>query len=238
MSQLHELLEQLRKDAGLRPTDISRQIGRSPSYWRKLMETKSTPGSDTLARLARVLGVNVSVLMSATDGERPGGQAPASDGGRNAVQEVSQPIPAPFIANLPRDLPVLGTASGSVFGATGGAWQLTGDPIDYLRRPPALLGATEAYALFVENSSMSPRYEPGEPVYVHPRQPPRPGDDVIIQVLIGAHQEAETFIKRLARLNSQIVECRQFNPEQTIEFPRKFVQVLHRVIPPKELMGF
>jgi phage repressor protein C with HTH and peptisase S24 domain len=188
-----------------------------------------SPRSDTLAALAKALETTEQWLLR---GDETSAVAP------KPTRNLSDPMPVPDVRSLPRDLPVLGTASGSVFGNVGGAWQLAGDAAGYIRRPPMLAGVNGAYALYVENDSMLPKYEPGDPVYVHPKQPPRGGDDVIIQVLASEHAEPETFIKRLIRQNGQTVVCRQFNPLQDIEFTRKYVQVLHRVVPYRELMGF
>lgn len=242
MGTFHDQLEIFRENAGLSPRALSLRVGRSESWYRKLLDQKGIPRGDVLSSLADALGVTVEDLVASDSTPNDAVVKLRADSSRESQlgpsRQVSEPMPAPDIRSLPRNLPVLGTASGSIFGNVGGAWQLAGDPVDHIRRPPVLAGVTGAYALYVENDSMLPKYEPGDPVYVHPTQPPRGGDDVIIQVLTSEHAEPETFIKRLIRQNGRTVVCRQFNPLQDIEFTLKYVQVLHRVVPYREIMGF
>jgi phage repressor protein C with HTH and peptisase S24 domain len=82
---------------------------------------------------------------------------------------------APVPVVVPRDVPVEGTAAG---GHDGG-FIFEGGTIDYLRRPPRLMGIPSAYALYVLGDSMSPWRRNGEPVYVHPGQPPQIRDRVV-----------------------------------------------------------
>lgn len=231
MSQLHELIEDLREKAGIRPTELSRQIGRSPSYYRKLMETKGTPSSETLARLARALGVEPNVLLSPSN--EPD-ELPVVTPTPNAV---SAEVQLPARNSMPRDVPVFGTASGSIAGAQEGAWQMTSDPVDWVRRPPGLISARDAYALYVENSSMEPRYPPGELIFIHPGRPPRTGDTVVVQIQHAEHAPIETYIKILVRRTNGDLICRQYNPEAEIRFTGTTVKSVHRVLSMADVVG-
>lgn len=230
MAQLHDLLEEVRERNGIRPTDLSRKIGRSPSYYRKLIETEGTPSASTLASLATALDMNVDLLIAASVG---GQSITAAE--PPARGDVSEPIAIPNVRDLPKDVPVFGTASGSVSGDNDGAWQLGTDPVDYVRRPPGLLSTKIAYALFIENYSMVPKYEPGELIYVNPVITARPGDYVVIQVQHNEHAEREAYIKRLVKNTSAGIICEQFNPAKNITFPAH--ALVHRVMPTSELMS-
>ena len=232
MSQLHDLLEKHRREQGLSPTEVSRAIGRSPSYFRKMLETKSIPGGETLMRLARVLNVDIDVLNAAVSG-----QEDAVDTIKPTPNAGPADVTLPYRSDMPRDVPVFGTAAGSAMGAKNGAWQLSGDPIDYAGRMPGLVSARDAYGLYVENSSMEPRYPHGELVFVHPGKPVRPGDPVIVQTQSHEHAPPETYIKILVRRTAGEVICEQYNPKAEIRFKADTIKALHRVLSVAEIAG-
>lgn len=149
-----------------------------------------------------------------------------------------------------RDVPLLGTAMGADFeireGDTVEFAEITDidleDVVDTLRRPPALRGRSEVYALNVVGSSMSPRYDPGDPVYIDPKATPRIGDDVVVYLLRpddqGEARVVSVLIKRLVRITARLVELQQFNPGVSFIVPREEVRYVQRVIPWRELTNF
>ncbi len=62
------------------------------------------------------------------------------------------------------------------------AVSFTGQVIDTVRRPPALKGIEDAFAIFVTGTSMEPRYFEGDLLFVHPTRPPEPGCDVLVEL--------------------------------------------------------
>ena len=72
------------------------------------------------------------------------------------------------------DLPVYASAEGG-----GGAIIITNEPIDYVRRPEPLLSVRDGYGCYVIGDSMSPAYEQGDLLLIHPGRPVRPGDDCV-----------------------------------------------------------
>lgn len=147
-----------------------------------------------------------------------------------AAREYTAPELAP--PSAPR-IPVRGTAQGG----PQGAFVLTGDDIDYVRCPPRLATAQGTYALFIEGDSMSPRYEPGELIFVSPRRPARVGDDVVI-VLRDGRGEQTAFIKRLLRRGGEEVVAQQFNPPKEIRFPTADIETIHLVLRMADLYGY
>jgi len=93
-----------------------------------------------------------------------------------------QPLPTPSAAVadlpsgglMPRNLPVYGCARGGV----DGSFEMNGQGMDYVERPPSLAGARNAYAVYVQGDSMSPRFEAGWLLHVNPNRPVRRGDNV------------------------------------------------------------
>lgn len=215
------------------------QAGASSSAVRNILDGKSShPRSDTLASLARVLKVTPQWLLS---GEAPHLPDDAPTAITAPTDLAPNARPAPDIAlptnfTLPRDLPALGTAAGSMLG--NGAFQLSTDTIDYLRRPPALLGVRDAYALYVEGDSMSPRFEPGDPIFVHPHRKAKPGDYIVIQEPDGSDEERRAYVKRLVKIAGNVLRVEQFNPRATIEFTIHDGLVWHKVLTDADLWSF
>jgi phage repressor protein C with HTH and peptisase S24 domain len=183
------------------------------------------PRGDTLRKIARVLQVSEQWLLT---GEGP--SAPSTP--RSEIRPAEVPYTPP--GTLPRDLPVLGTVAGAELGK--GAFQLTNDVVDYVRRPPGLIGAKDAYALYVEGESMVPRFEPGELVFVHPHRKVLGNDYVVIQEP-GPDNGPRGFIKQFVKQTPTMLKTRQFNPAQNIDFPLRPGLVWHKVLSGSDLYG-
>lgn len=96
----------------------------------------------------------------------------------------------------------------------------------YVPMHPAQANVRDAFALEVADSSMSPRYEPGELVYLAPNSWPRSGGDCVIVTT-----EAAGLLKRLVRRDIDVVHLHELYPEPrdfTLE-TAKIAQV-HRVV--------
>lgn len=135
---------------------------------------------------------------------------------------------------LPRDLPVYGVAVGGVEGDFG----FNGSVVDYVRRPPMLNRIGNAFGVYVTGESMSPRFDHGDLVFVHPGRPAQPGNDVIVE-LHGEHGEpGPCYIKRLVRRSPDRVQLSQFNPPRddiVIEAAR--IKAIYRILTAAEMLG-
>lgn len=135
---------------------------------------------------------------------------------------------------LPRDLPVFGVAIGGVEGD----FNFNGSVVDYVRRPPSLMKIKSAFGVYVSGDSMSPRFDHGDLVFVHPGRPPQPGNDVIVE-LHGEHgAPGPCYIKRLVRRSADRIVLAQFNPPRddiTIDAVR--VKAVYRILTAAEIMG-
>lgn len=135
---------------------------------------------------------------------------------------------------LPRDLPVFGVA----IGGTEGDFNFNGTVVDYVRRPPSLMKIRNAFGVYVIGDSMSPRFDHGDLVFVHPGRPPQPGNDVIVE-LHGEHgAPGPCYIKRLVRRSADRIVLAQFNPARddiAIDIAR--VKAVYRILTAAEIMG-
>lgn len=136
-------------------------------------------------------------------------------------------------ANDNRMLPLFGLAAGSLQGAHS----MTADPIDEVPCPPGLRDVMGAYALRTRGESMIPRYLPDEILYVNPNQRVKSGDHVIVQTMLHDSAGTETWVKRYETENADTIQVSQYNPVAKVEFRKKFVLHVHRVLPINELFG-
>ena len=147
--------------------------------------------------LAAVLGVGVDTLATGEGAAAPG-EPPAQ--ARTAATG---------------ELPVYGAAQGG----SGGAMQVSSDPIQWLARPDPLRTVAGAYGVFVVGESMSPAYEQGDIALVHPSLPPRRGADVIL-----SRQDPDgtrhSLVKRLVGWTDENWRVRQYNPDGEFDLPR------------------
>jgi len=141
----------------------------------------------------------------------------------------------PDFRTLRRDVPVLGTAE---CGDNGAFTLDSGDPIDFVRRPPGIASRKGVYCIYTEGSSMEPVYESGDLVFADPHRPPRPGRDVIVQLRGKAEgDETRYLLKRLVRRTSTKWILRQFNPLLELTFADRDVIAVHLVLKNHELLG-
>lgn len=145
---------------------------------------------------------------------------------------VPQALDIPARGTLLRDLPVHGSAVGGV----DGSFEMNGQVVEYVERPPSLSGARNAYGIYVQGDSMSPRFEAGWLVLVNPSRPVRRGDNVVVQLKgIDEHAPPLAYLKVFESRTPNNLIVRQFNPARMLEWPLTDVITVHRVVGVGEL---
>lgn len=245
-STLHRKIRERLAELGMTAEMASREAGLDKTFLRKaLSRSNSVPRGDNLAALARALGVTTSWLLE-EDGEpgsadqaAPQSSEPPPESGpvpaplrRGAVREADVDLPGR--GQMPNDVPVYGTAAGSL---GKGAFQFEGGVIEYVRRPPALIGSKVIYALYVEGDSMAPEHNPGDLRFVHTMKPPRAGDSVIVQVQNHEADRVEAYIGHYIRTSGNTLLIGKLNPKATVEINRTYVRSVHKVLTINEMFG-
>lgn len=222
-NKVNARLKEIIEAQGLTEEAASLKSGLDRSYFRKLFERgDASPRGRTLQKIADGLGVDVADLLT---------DAPATHASGSEVRPAKLSLPARV--DMPNDVPVRGTAAGSHLK---GAFQFTSDAIDYVRRPPALMGARDIYALYVEGSSMEPQYFPGDLVYVHPHKPPRVGDVIVVQAAVD-EVNVEATLGVYQKRTEQFLVILKRNPEASVHLKRDRVKAIHKVLTTNELFG-
>lgn len=214
--QLIKRLDQRLAAMGLSARAASLAATGKPDTIRDIKAGKSrNPRFQTIQQLARVLETTPDWLL--------GADSPAP------VEPPGVPVDLPMSSG--RDLPVYGLAAGSVLGAL----TMTSDPVEYVPTPPGLARVRDAYALIITGSSMEPKFEAGDVVFLNPHRPPRQGDHVVIQEA----REGGTIvtIKRFERWKDGDLITTQYNPLSQVRFARDQIMAVHRVLTVNELFG-
>jgi phage repressor protein C with HTH and peptisase S24 domain len=213
MEDLAELLRRRRQALGLSQPQLARLVGVSQQAIQKV-EAGETRRPRFIVELAGALGVDPTALAQGRLEERSSASTLPAANARGA-QSVS---------GGQRDLPVYASAQAGPDGM-----MVTYEPIEWIERPAPLAGVPNAFAMYVVNDSMEPRYHQGDLLLIHPQRPVRRGRDVL---LIKASEEAghEAFVKELVSIDERRVVLRQLNPERRFEIERSLVQGLHLVI--------
>ncbi|HWI85332.1 MAG TPA: S24 family peptidase [Sphingomonas sp.] len=144
-----------------------------------------------------------------------------------------------------RDVPIYGTALGADEIVDGEAIEQTtlnrGEVVEYKRRPTILDGRADVYGLYVQGSSMHPRFRDGDTVFVESRKRPAVGDDAVIYLRAPDEVEGErassVLIKTIVRKTASYVELEQYNPAQVFRIAMERVDRMDRVLTLDDMIG-
>lgn len=197
------------------------------------------PKEPRLHRIAQLLGVSVDWLMGRSELRDP------------VASEVGVADRRLDFAGFPRSepgIPILGTGDCADMELCDEGGHLVSverssfDPdftVRMLKRPPALSGAKDLYAIEFHGDSMAPRFEPMEIGIVDPRRPVARGDYVLVQLRPAASGEGDreyidevesVLVKRLVRQTAKEYVLEQFNPPVTFTLPKARVKRIHKIM--------
>jgi len=233
---LHDRLKKRLAELNITPTHASTAAGLNRTYLRKLFERPdSVPSARALARLADVLDVSSDWLLDGIDPPE-GSDLPADVANARNKDFRRADVVLPVSDDMPKDIEVLGTAAGSKVHLEFEGIEIEGR-VENVRRPPALVGVTNAYAIYVTGDSMYPMHCQGDLRFVHPGRPPQPGDTVVVVTRSWNDDPGQAYIKIYRRRRGGMVVLDQLNPQATLEIPEEYVISIHKVPTMNELFG-
>lgn len=254
--EIFERIEQRRQALGIKPNAVGLAAGMSRDALRTMRRAIDAGrqhgiSSKTLERLAPALRTTVEWLATGEGMEDIGISRETLLNDPSAQPsipvEVAFPsdersnvetaeVEAPQFSTFPRDVPVLGTAAGSIIRKVEG-FALEHEVVDYVRRPPAIANRRDVYALYISGISMEPMHAHGDLRFIDPRQRPQIGDSVIVVTRTHDSDPGQAYIKILAKRTPNTVVLKQLNPDAIIEIPEKFILQIHRVMTMNDLFG-
>ena len=201
----------------LNPFEAARACGLERNFINDILtERKRSVRGENLSKLAKGLQTTEVWLLSGVAPESPEGERSSNDAGVTAPASIPQPMRLTNDDIIPRSQ-IAGAGVLPIYASTQGGPGITvmnfGDPIDYVPMPARLQNVKGAYGLYVVGESMSPVFEPGDTVQIHPHLQPRSGDYVVIYRQKD-HDEMEGLLKRLRRATGNTWYLFQFNPAE------------------------
>lgn len=204
---VREFLRAKLAERGLTMADVSHRIGKNRAYLQQFLE-RNTPRvlpEDIRESLAVILNVSPDDLRGRTPWDiRP--RSPAS-------------------ASEPTMVPVFATTEA----APDGAFLWSDDPVDFLPRPASLKSARNVYALYMAGETMVPRYEPGQPIFMHPGRPV-PGGAYVVLRTKAPDGRPLGYVRRFVKATAAKVIVEQLNPPKQSEFKLSDVTRMDRIV--------
>lgn len=211
---------------------ISQNWGMDSPWLKKLF---SDHPEKSQAALARELGVDPSAVTRILKGERQikAYEVPritkfftGEEQGTDGRPSLYSALPSFRGISSSETVPVMGVAEGG----RDGMLDWSSEVIDNVPRPPLLGGAVNAYALYVTGSSMEPRYQHGELLYVNPAKPVTVHSFVVVQFQRAEESNIQAVVKQFVKRTISGVILRQLNPEKTLTIPSEQVRAMHRIV--------
>ena len=188
-------------DVSLRKASI--QAGLAPGYAVDLVNGRNKrPSIEAVKALADALDCDVEYLLGSQELPRRPPGTPANEA-----------VPA----STGRRLIPLYRACGRGAQAEG--------PVDMVAALPSLEHVPGAYAVVITDSLMSPRYEVGDIVFVHPGLPVRVGDYAVIRLTTGG-----LFPRRVVSTDGDTWRGHRLNPVETEEIRAAEIGATHRIV--------
>lgn len=244
MSSLGERVKAARQDKGWTQgrlaTEVTRRGFTITQAGISNIENRGVSNPQCLPELAAALGLSASWLRT--------GRGPRNDGIADEA-EAFQPEPnaklhdeappLPSRGEMPKDVPVFGTVVGGNSAAMAD-FELNGEIVDFVRRPPRFAGRRDVFAAYYQGESMLYWREPGQLIYFERAKPPRVNDYVLVELKPPSHDGdgvRPALIKRLLGITPTKIRLRQYNPPKDFEIDRERVLQIVRAVDLDELLG-
>jgi phage repressor protein C with HTH and peptisase S24 domain len=185
--------------------ELAKSLGLDASAVSRMIKGDRQIKAEELPKLARVLELPADQLMHRLN-EPDGG----ADGQR-------------FLADAHGAIPVF---RGAEAGEDDDLIFEDGGPGETTPRPPVLEGVKGAFAVWCQGSSMEPKYEPGQRLYVHPNKPLRKNCFVVVRKKNG-----KGLIKQFLGFEGDRLILRQLSPKpSTLSLARAEVDGVWRIV--------
>lgn len=97
---------------------------------------------------------------------------------------------------------------------------------------PIRVQAKDLYAVAISDTTMSPRYEPGDLAYAHKSAIAHPKDyvSVLVRGRVNYRDATIAYIRQLVHESTDEVIVRQINPSLETRFARESIEGIHRIV--------
>ena len=205
-------LRLLRRTRGLTLEQLAELSDVSVSYLSRLEAGLRRLNADTIDKLTHALGCEAAELMQAPP-MITGKFSPAGAGHTQTAAMTGSNAATFGRSHQPsgRDLPVYGKMKNLMCETnnddTGNAIDFK-KPIDWLQRPSDLSGVDAAFAFYINDRTMFPKFTNGDIVITHPYRPPTENSYVVIVT-----NENDAFVRQFISWTPQEIRLKAFTVE-------------------------
>lgn len=228
-------IEKLRLSRGWSRPALAKLMGTSYQQIERLEKGDRQLSQKWIDRAAAAFGVEPAAIITPSD------EIPASN---VIVAQFEKSGPTEAIFN---DLPIFGTALGAPKIIEGDAIEQIdlnqGEILGYAKRPAILQGKKDAYALYVQGSSMYPAFSDGDLIAAQRNAPLRIGDDVIVYLRPDNPNDDDgerarcVLLKKLVRRSASYIELEQFSPHLVFKIEMNKVLRVDRVLSRQDMLA-
>lgn len=207
--RLHEKIKQiLQATPGLTQRGLAEAMGLDPAAVNRMLYGRRGIMAEEIPVIEAYLGQRLQ----------------AAGGGMMPMQPQSLPR---GLAEAGPQAPLSAAASAAMpvipVYAFGDAQRLA--PLDYVARHPLQAGIADAFAYYIPDDALAPRYFTGEIVYVHPTRPPAAARDCLV-----LHADGAVTLARLVAQTETKIRVQSFAPAKEKDIPRKNIAALYSVV--------
>jgi len=124
-------------------------------------------------------------------------------------------------------VPVLGKYGQSFDGTLSFAEE---DCVEWTFSPPGLEHAQGIYAAYIHGTQMTPRYRPGEMVWINPNRPLKSGDDTLVKLIDKKTREIIGIVREFVTWRDTELVLQSYNPNKEEIYSRDEVVSIHPIV--------
>lgn len=242
MGKLSDRIKRVRKQARLSQEKFAEALGEIEG----IRITRGAVGNwelgggisrANLAAISRKFEVDLNWLEYGLVGVDPGLLAESKEETKSNIADPRHSVSTrrSFVVNAALGAPHPGYTRvpirGQGMGGKSGALIFSADEnYGEIEAPPKLHGVPDAYAVYVIGDSMRERFRHGEVVYVHPYEPIKKDDDVVLQVQATEGGPIVGYIKRFVSRTDTSLKVAQLHPKKILTFAAATVIAVHKIV--------
>lgn len=207
MELIAKNIRKIRESRGWTQLQLAKIAGVSKQSVQKDEAGERSITENKIRRYAKALGVTEAIILGL-------------DNGTVSDLEPTSHEKGPSAAFGPETVPLLGRSKLS-----SDKFDFTGGKIGTAPRHPNQVGAEEPVCVLMPNTTMEPRYDMGERVYINKGYAPTLGKDCAIE-----YKNGDGDVKRFESMADGQLVCRQFNPPKKVKIALSEIVSVHAVV--------
>lgn len=217
MSNLGQRIKETRKKQSISQKALAEKLSVSQQAIQQV-ESGKAQKPKYLYELAQILGVSYEWLLTGQD--MPDYSQSASGDGQGQTLRAPAPLKAADQIKIYELLP----------GGMDGMHVFSGNIADFAPRPRQLDNVSKAYAVYVYNNAMAPRYNQGELIFTYPGKPVSNGDYVVVHIKNPSSKTVNCMIAQLRARGTNAYVFNLINLEKTYRVNAEWIMALDKII--------